>query len=93
MAANVQYENQTDASGDRISTNGYYTGHHKGTVMQDALKDADNAPYYNERMTERQGTMTQDALPNSMPSIKTASSGGGSTDSGSGSVTPSGDGV
>lgn len=65
----MKYQNQED-NGERISTNGYYTGHHKGSVMQDASSGADNAAYYVERTTERFGTITQDAIPDSMPAVQ-----------------------
>lgn len=62
----MNYQDQTQGN-ERLSTNGYYTGHHKGSVTQDAAAGADNAPYYVERTSERFGTITQDALPDSMP--------------------------
>lgn len=90
----MKYENQETKDGERISTNGYYTGHHKGAVLQDALTGADNAPYYVERTTERFGTITQDAAPNSMPKPITSSGGdegsGDGVSSGSGSGTGGG---
>lgn len=68
----TKYKNQ-ESNSERVSTNGYYTGHHKGSVMQDATNSADNAPYYVERNTVRFGTITQDAAPSSMPEIDSSS--------------------
>lgn len=65
----MQYQNQEN-KGERVSTNGYYTGHHKGSVMQDASSGADNALYYVERTTVRFGTITQDAISGSMPEVQ-----------------------
>ena len=75
--AQTKYQNQ-ESGGIRISTNGYYTGHHKGSVMQDAAGGADNKPYYVERTTIRYGTITQDAVSSSMPTLES----GSGTDSG-----------
>lgn len=77
--AQTKYKNQ-ESGGIRISTNGYYTGHHKGSVMQDATGGADNKPYYVERTTIRYGTITQDAVSSSMPTLESGS--GSSGDSG-----------
>lgn len=80
--AQTKYQNQ-ESGGIRISTNGYYTGHHKGSVMQDAAGGADNKPYYVERTTIRYGTITQDAVSSSMPTLESGSgSSGDSGDSG-----------
>lgn len=65
---NPKYVNQTNASNERVSTNGYYTGNHIGTVMQDADTNANNAKYQVEDSTVRMGTMMQDAASNSQPS-------------------------
>lgn len=70
--AQTKYKNQEE-SGIRISTNGYYTGHHKGSVMQDATGGADNKPYYVERNTIRYGTITQDAVSGAMPTLESGS--------------------
>lgn len=74
--AQTKYQNQ-ESGGIRISTNGYYTGHHKGSVMQDATGGADNQPYYVERTTIRYGTITQDAVSSSMPTLESGSGSGG----------------
>lgn len=70
----TKYENQ-EKNSERVSTNGYYTGHHKGSVTQDASSGADNAAYYVERNTVRFGTISQDALPGSMPTVDQDSGG------------------
>lgn len=62
----MNYQDQT-SNNERVSTNGYYTGHHKGSVLQDAQSGADNNPYYVERVTERLGTITQDAIDTNFP--------------------------
>lgn len=65
---NLKYVNQTNSDSERVSTNGYYSGHHIGTVMQDAAVDANNDKYQVEDGTIRMGTMTPDAISNSQPS-------------------------
>lgn len=72
----TKYQPQEKDS-ERISTNGYYTGHHKGTVMQDAQGGADNQPYVVERTTERFGTIMQDAQSGSMPTPEVVEDGDG----------------
>lgn len=64
---NPKYANQTNSNSERVSTNGYYTGHHIGTVMQDADTNANNVKYQVEDGTIRIGTMTLDAASNSQP--------------------------
>ena len=72
MANKVKYENQIwgePIAGERLSTNGHYTGQHKGTVTQDALTVGTDQPYGVEESTIRLGTMTQDATVGSMPAV------------------------
>ena len=72
MRTEVKYENQVwgePIPGERLSTNGHYTGEHKGTPMQDALNNLANTPHYVEEATVRYGTMTQDAIEGSTPDI------------------------
>lgn len=74
MANIVKYENQVwgePITGERLSTNGHYTGEHKGTPMQDALTSGTDAPHGNEEATVRYGTMTQDAIEGSTPEVVT----------------------
>lgn len=59
--AQTKYVNQSNDSGERVSTNGYFTGNHVGTVMQDADSSADNDKYSVETNTIRMGTMMQDS--------------------------------
>lgn len=71
MANEIRYENQVwgePITGERLSTNGYYTGEHKGTVMQDAKTEGTDAPHTNEMQTVHLGTIMQDALGN-MPKV------------------------
>lgn len=72
MANRFVYKDQEwgePITGERLSTNGYYTGQHKGTVMQDAAVDGTEEPYRVEIKTIRYGTITQDAIEGSMPTI------------------------
>lgn len=70
MANEVKYQNQTwgePIAGERLSTNGHYTGEHLGTVTQDA-KSATH-PHMVEEGIIRLGTMTQDAIEGSTPKV------------------------
>lgn len=72
MANEVKYQNQVwgePIAGERLSTNGHYTGEHKGTVMQDAKDASANSAHYVEDATVRLGTMTQDAIEGSTPKV------------------------
>ena len=72
MPKEVKYQNQVwgePIAGERLSTNGHYTGEHKGTVMQDALAEGTEQPHAVEEATVRYGTMTQDATVGSMPAV------------------------
>ena len=60
MIYNPVYKNQSNENSERVSTNGYWTGHQKGSVMQDA-KAASNEPYVVEQNTVHMGAMLQDA--------------------------------
>ena len=65
---NVNWGEDSPVAGERLSTNGYYTGEHKGTPMQDAKCDtAGNAPHYTETNIVRLGTMMQDAVDKYQP--------------------------
>jgi hypothetical protein len=77
MANTFKYENQIwgePIAGERLSTNGHYTGEHKGTPTQDALGDGttNSNPHYVEDVTIRYGTITQDAVEGSTPEVATA---------------------
>lgn len=68
MANEVKYQNQVwgaPIAGERLSTNGHYTGEHLGAVTQDA-KCAMTAHMVEENIV-RLGTMTQDAIEGSTP--------------------------
>jgi len=72
MREPVMYENQVwgePIAGERLSTNGHYTGEHMGTPMQDAKDASANVAHYVEGATVRSGTMTQDAIEGSTPNI------------------------
>ena len=74
MAKDVKYENTTWAegapiAGERLATNGHYTGQQKGSVTQDALTVADNNPYVEERNTDHFGTITPDAGDDNFPTV------------------------
>ena len=72
MANIVKYENQVwgePITGERLSTNGHYTGEHKGTVMQDALTSGTDNAHGVEEGIVRYGTMTQDAIEGSTPTV------------------------
>lgn len=74
MANEVKYQNQVwgePIAGERLSTNGHYTGEHKGTPMQDKLGvDTTNGnAHYVEEHIVRLGTMTQDAIEGSTPKV------------------------
>ena len=72
MANEVKYQNQVwgePLTGERLSTNGHYTGEHLGTPTQDALgADTTNIDArYVDGVTVRYGTITQDAIEGSTP--------------------------
>lgn len=69
MANVVKYANQVwgePLTGERLSTNGHYTGEHIGSVTQDA-KVAMTAHLVEENIV-RLGTLTHDAVEGSTPS-------------------------
>ena len=67
---NVNWPEGTPIAGERLATNGHYTGEFKGTPMQDALNtDEANAPHYVEGATVRYGTLMQDAIDTNFPTV------------------------
>ena len=65
MAKYVKYQDQSLSNGEKLSANGYYTGHHMGTPTQGDGETAANADaYYVQHNTVRLGTIMQDAEPN-----------------------------
>lgn len=74
MANEVKYQNQVwgePIAGERLSTNGHYTGEHLGAPTQDALGETttNKDAHYVEGVTVRYGTMTQDAIEGSTPAV------------------------
>lgn len=66
---NVNWAEGTPITGERLATNGHYTGEHKGSVMQDAKDSKANTPHYVEGATIRLGTMTKDAIDKNYPTV------------------------
>ena len=67
---NVNWPEGSPVAGERLSTNGHYTGEFKGTPLQDAkVTDGANAPHYVEGVTVRYGTMLQDAIDTNAPTV------------------------
>lgn len=70
MANEVKYQNQVwgePIAGERLSTNGHYTGEHLGSVIQDAKVSM--TAHMVEESTVRLGTMLQDAIEGSTPEV------------------------
>ena len=70
MANEIKYQNQVwgePLTGERLSTNGHYTGEHLGSVLQDAK--ASMVAHIVEDAIVRYGTMTQDAIEGSTPEV------------------------
>ena len=70
MANEVKYQNQVwgePIAGERLSTNGHYTGEQLGSVLQDDLVEM--TAHMVEDATVRLGTMTQDAIEGSTPEV------------------------
>ena len=68
---NVDWGSDTPIAGERLATNGHYTGEHIGTPMQDAKGNSEsNAAHYREVGIVRMGTMMQDAADKNYPTKK-----------------------
>lgn len=67
--ANVDWPEDSPIAGERLATNGYYTGEHLGTVMQDAAVEGTEQPHAVEAGIVRLGTMMQDALDKNFPAV------------------------
>ena len=68
--ANVDWAEGTPIAGERLATNGHYTGEFKGTPMQDAKAvEAANQPHYIEGTVVRYGTMLGDASDKKFPAV------------------------
>lgn len=61
----VDWPEGTPIAGERLATNGHYTGEHLGAVTQDALVEM--TPHKVEEGIVRLGTMTQDAKDANFP--------------------------
>lgn len=64
---NVDFPVGSPIAGERMATNGFYTGQHKGTPTQDAKVDGVQTAKQVEANTIRYGTLTQDALDTNFP--------------------------
>ena len=68
--SNVNWAEGTPIAGERLATNGHYTGEFKGTPTQDAKAvEAVNEPHYVEGVVVRYGTMMQDAADTNFPKV------------------------
>lgn len=68
--ANVDWAEGTPVAGERLATNGHYTGEIKGTPMQDAINEVANVPHYVEGVVVRYGTMMGDAKDANFPKVQ-----------------------
>lgn len=66
---NVNWADDTPIAGERLATNGHYTGEQKGAVIQDAKNTASNVAHTVEDATVRVGTMAQDAADTNFPTV------------------------
>lgn len=68
--SNVNWGEDTPIAGERLATNGHYTGEFKGTPTQDAKNvEAANQPHYVEGVVVRYGTMMQDKADTNFPQV------------------------
>lgn len=68
--ANVNWGEGTPIAGERMATNGHYTGEFKGTPLQDVKNvEPANSPHYVEGVVVRYGTLMQDAIDTNFPEI------------------------
>lgn len=73
MANIFKYANQVwgePIAGERLSTNSHYTGEHLGAVMQDSAVDGIEQPHAVEESIIRYGTVMQDAIEGSTPTVE-----------------------
>lgn len=68
MIYNPVYDNQ-EVGGERVSTNGYWTGHQVGSVLQDATVVGSTQPYAVELNTVHMGAMLQDKADATFPTV------------------------
>lgn len=64
---NVNFPVGSPIAGERMATNGCYTGQHKGTPMQDGKVEGVQTAYAVENATVRHGTMMGDAADTNFP--------------------------
>lgn len=68
--SNVDWPEGSPIAGERLATNGHYTGEFMGTPMQDALnEEVANQPHYVEGVVVRYGTLMQDAIDENFPKV------------------------
>lgn len=68
--ANVTWPEGSPIAGERLATNGHYTGDHISTPMQDAENVTEaNEPKYVESVVVRYGTMMQDSKDANFPAV------------------------
>ena len=66
----VNWAEGTPIAGERLATNGHYTGEHLGIPMQDASVGGIEAAHSVENVTVRYGTLMQDAKDAQFPTVK-----------------------
>lgn len=66
---NVDWAEGTPIAGERLATNGHYTGEHLGTVMQDEAVSGAETAHAVEAGIVRYGTMMQDAKDAHFPTV------------------------
>lgn len=67
---NVVWPEGTPIAGERLATNGRYTGEFKGTPMQDAKNPSEaNQAHYVDGVVVRYGTLMQDAADTNFPTV------------------------
>ena len=68
--SDVSFPAGSPIAGERMATNGHYTGEFIGVPMQDAKNPtAANQPHYVEAQIVRYGTMMQDAADTNFPKV------------------------
>ena len=71
----VNWGEGTPIAGERLATNGHYTGEHIGAPIQDAKGNSEsNAAHYRETGIVRLGTMMGDAMDENYPTTVEAAS-------------------
>lgn len=68
---NVDWQEGSPVAGERMATNGHYTGEHLGSVMQDEAVDGTEVAHAVEAGIVRYGTMMQDAKDENFPTVVT----------------------